>query len=133
MRKQYERTRLWLSLLVMVMVATVIGLSGCQGTRDAYRAADTLGAYAYVVGEHYAAVLKEAADISEHPGTPESVREKLRAADNKARPLVLALRPLVDAYELTKSAESEVQLQVALDRAVVALHQFIEVLKGVKS
>lgn len=132
MRKRYEESRVWIGLLVMVAVAAIIGMSGCQGTRQAYQSAETLDAYAYVVAEHYAAVLAEAADLAEHPATSASIRQKLQDADNKASPLVLSLRPLAESYRDTRSAETEVELQVALDRAVVALHQFIETLKGVR-
>lgn len=114
----------WPALFVLVL-----GLSGCTGTRSAYQSAETLDAYAYVVGEHYAAVLHEAANISENPQVSEGIKARLREADNEVRPLVLALRPLAESYAATRSAEDEVELQQALNEAIVALHNFIQLVK----
>lgn len=132
MKKRYEESRVWIGLLVMVAVAAIIGMSGCQGTRQAYQSAETLDAYAYVVTAHYAAVLAEAADIAENPMTPDSARQRLRAADLKAAPLVEQLRPLAEAYGAVRSAENELALQAALNDAVLALNELIQLVRGLK-
>src|SRR5687767_10359580 len=65
------------ALLACVALASagvaLVSMSGCAGTKAAYGAADSLPDTAYVVAEHYAAVVKEAADIAQSPSTPPEV------------------------------------------------------------
>jgi hypothetical protein len=127
-------------LVCVVAVAAIV--SGCAGTKQAYRAADSLPDQAFVVAEHYAALVKEAADLAQNPATPEPVKEQLRAADRVLKPLVIGepsqipprpgLRELAAAYQATRTAQTEAELQAAVNNAVVALAGFIKAVKAAR-
>ena len=81
--KQRGFARLGVLLLFAVLsFASLSFVSGCQHTREAYAVAsqsdDRLNNTVYVVTEHYAAVVHEAADLREKPGTPQEVIDNLR-------------------------------------------------------
>jgi hypothetical protein len=111
--------RLYILPLLLLCLSAA---TACTGTRTAYKAAETPDQMAFIVTEHYAALVKEAADLKEK-GT----------LTGSARPLVLQLRALSDAYTGTKSAESEAALQAALNKAVLAVSNLITSLKGARS
>jgi hypothetical protein len=121
---------------LLFLVAIVGALSalvvGCAGTKAAYKAADSLPDQAFVVAEHYSALVKEAADLAQNAATPDQVKSTLKAADNVARPLVLGLKPLADAYQATRTAQTEAELQAALNNAVVAVAGFIRAVKAAR-
>lgn len=108
-------------------------LSACTGTREAYKAAETPDQMAYIVTEHYAALVKEAADRKDAGTLTGTALARVQAADNAARPVVLQLGPIAQAYAATKSAENEAALQQALNRAVIAVNNLITTLKGATS
>jgi hypothetical protein len=126
--------------LVMLFCAAVAvaGLAGCAGTRDAYKAAaGNLEATAYVVTEHYAAVVKEAAALKNSGALSGSALEAVRKADDAVRPLVIGdsatetpgVVQLVEAYREVRNAETERELQAAINAAVVKLSDLINALK----
>ncbi len=115
----------------LVALVALAAVSGCAGTRQAYQAADTPEKTAYVVTEHYAAVLHEAADYAEKPGASESVKQRLKDANAKVAPLILTLKDLSEAYGSVKNAQNEAALSEALAKAVTALNDFILVVKEV--
>jgi hypothetical protein len=117
-----------LPLLLLILSAA----TACTGTRSAYKAAETPDQMAYIVTEHYAALVKEAADLKDAGTLTGSALAKVQAADNAARPLVLQLGPIAQAYAATKSAESEFALQQALNKAVLAVSNLINSLKGAR-
>lgn len=115
-------------------------LSACAGTKAAYRAADNLPDRAFVIAEHYAVLVREAADIAQNPATPQSVREALKVADQHAKPFIVgdsarglpSLKELADAYQATRTAQTEAELQAALNNAVVAVAGFIRAVKAAR-
>lgn len=119
------------ALLTLFAVAAMV--AGCAGTKAAYSAATSISDTAFVVTEHYAAVVKEAAQLAQNPATPASAIDSMRTADQVAKPMVLALRSLAEAYDAAQSAENEVALQEALNRAVVALSDLIRAVKGART
>jgi len=121
-----------LFLGVLAIVATSLVLAGCVGTRQAYRGASTPDEYAYVLAEHYAALVKEAANLKERPSTPRPAVEAMQKAELAARPVVLQLKPLRDAYLEARSAETEAELQVAIDRAVLAIADLVRALRAAR-
>ena len=118
--------KLKLSILPLLLV-----LAACAGTKSAYQAADTLEEQAYVVTEHYAAVLKEAADLA--PSLPAHIKAELQAADRKVKPLVTGLAPLVQRYETVRNAQTEAELQAAVNDALIALTEFVNTLKQARN
>lgn len=132
-------TRVELLLVVLfglgMLTPVTVGLYGCTELRSAYQAAETPAELAYVLAEHYAGLVKAAADLAQKPTTPANVIAALQVADAKAKPVVAQLRPLRDAYLATRSAESEAELQAATDRAVLAIADLVRAVnnaRGVK-
>ena len=117
----------------LVAAALAVGMfaaSGCAGTKAAYNAADTLEERAYVVTEHYAAVVHQAADLKDKGVLKGAALAKAREAETVAQPVVLSLGDLVKKYNAAKSAETEVALQSALDEAVRALADLVRIVKA---
>lgn len=114
---------------LLTFVALISIFAACAGTRAAYDTAQTLDAKAYVVSEHYAAILKEANDLADQPGVSADFVQRMKAADNVARPLVLQLRTAAQAYTAVRSAETEAALQEALNKAVIEVSNFLSVIR----
>lgn len=127
-QRGFVRTSM-LALLVGLML-TGLALTGCTSTKAAYKEAQSPDEYAYIIAEHYNVLVNEAADLAQAPGTPESVKSVLKAADAKAKPLVLALRGLAANYAAVQSAENQQALQLALNQAVLAVADFIRALRA---
>lgn len=115
---------------IFVAASVGVGLVGCVGTTAAYKAADTLEDRAYVVTEHYAAIVKQAADLKEQGVLTGSTLVRVQEAETVAHPIVLSLGPLVKTFKTAQSAESEVALQKALDDAVMALANLVRLVKA---
>lgn len=118
---------------VLAAAALMVGLtavSGCAGTKAAYNAADTLEERAFVVTEHYSAVVKQAADLKDTGVLKGAALSKAREIESVAQPVVLSLGGLVAKYNAAKSAETEVALQKALDEAVLAIADLVRVVKA---
>lgn len=131
------------AMLVALGLAAIVGLgaiSACTGTRAAYKAAESLDEYAYVVTEHYAGMVKAAADIRQRPGTAQSTINALRTADNAVAPLVLgdpratpprpSLQQLAENYRAVKDARTEAELQAAVDAAIIRLADLVRAVKS---
>lgn len=121
------------ALFIALLLCPLMLLAGCAGARSAYKAADTLEEYSYVVTEHYAALLKEAATLRQAGALTGSALAKVQAADTKVAPKIFALKPLVDAYARAKTAETEVALQAAVDDAVRALAELVREIRGARA
>lgn len=134
-------------LIALSTVMAILALSGCAGTLGAYRAAQSrpetaLTDTAYVITEHYSAVLKQAADIKEAGTAPPAVIEKVQAADDKAAPVILGrpdakpptpgLKDLSAAFVMFKDAKSEADLQAAVDNAARLLSQLIDAVNAAR-
>lgn len=127
-------------LAAAVATVALAFMSGCVGTKAAYKAADSLPDTAYVVAEHYAAVLKEAADLAQSPTTSPEVKAALKEADLRLKPLILGdpstglpgLQQLAQHYRAVKDAQSQADLQRALDAAVLELAKLINAVKSAR-
>lgn len=117
------RTKLWL-------IGVLAILAGCAGTKAAYQGAETLEDTAYVVTEHYAALVKEAADMREAGTLTGNALVQVQGFETRARPLILRLQGLAEAYESVRSAENEQALAAAVGEAAQVLSDFINALKG---
>lgn len=136
--------------LILVMLLTV----GCQHTRGAYKAAEGLDEYAFVVSEHYDAILGEAAAFVELPDTSDNAKRVIKQVSQAATPLVRKLRPLSEAYTdaqnayaqawaaqnpeeikaaQVKLAKAAAELQKQTTDAVVAVANLIKVLRAVQA
>lgn len=139
-------------LLAAVALAAVVGggVAGCTGTQAAFKAAQTrpetvLPDTAYVVAEQYRALLKEAADLKESGRLPPEVVQRLQDAARVGTPLVIGdpqatppkpgLQQLSQAFQSVRTAETEADLQRAVDAAVLAVADFlraVEAARGVR-
>lgn len=126
------------SLSVVTVVFLLLG--GCASTKAAYQTAETLQDRAYVLTEHYAALVHEAADLKDQGNLPPEAVKALRDAANASAPFVLgnpnadppvpSLRDLAKAYEGVASAENKDALQLALTSAIRQVASFIKALRA---
>lgn len=114
---------------VSVIALAALGFASCTGTGAAYKAADTVPKKAYVAAEHYASLVKEAAQLAGKPGMPRSAIEAMQAADRAALPVVNKLNNLRKAYTAVKSAENEEALQKAVDNAILLIADLVTAVK----
>lgn len=121
--------RIRFAIVLAVLATAFMSLTGCVGTRAAYEAADTLDDKAYVVTEHYAAVVHEAADLRDQGVLKGPALAAVQQADNRAAPLVLQLRAALERWTAVKNAQTEGDLQRAVDEAVVALSALLDAVK----
>ncbi len=113
-----------------LLIATL--LTACAGTRSAYHEAITLDETATVVGEHYYALVKEAADLKASGALHGGALAQVQAADTEAKPLVIQLTTAAEAYRALRTADSEAVLQEALNQAVLAVNGFINALRSAR-
>lgn len=130
--------------LILLASAAMVALPmvhGCTGTRAAYgEAKDNLADTAYVVTEHYAALVREAADISALPTTPSIVRDTLKQADRAVKPFIIGdpasglpgLYNLVNRWQAVRDAKTEADLQAAINAAVRELSNFSRAVKSAR-
>ena len=116
-------------VLAAAAIALLSFAAGCTGTRAAYSAATTLEQRAYVVTEHFSAVVKQAADLKDAGVLKGQALSQAREIESVAQPIVLSLGDLVAKYKAAMSAESEVALEMALDDAVMVLADLVRVVK----
>jgi len=101
-------------------------LAGCQGTRMAYSSAKSVDEKAYVVVEHYAALVREAANLAQNPSTPAKAVEAMKKADARVSPVIMRVRDLRKAYSVSSTPENAESLGIAVDEAMVDLSTMVE-------
>lgn len=140
-----------LNMLILALVlAAGIGqlLLGCTHTQAAYKAAplhgEALADTAFVITEHYAAVIHEAALMRKSGTLKTPLLEPIQRADQVANRLILGvpaaegqpavpgLEQLASTYTALHDATSEAQLQSAVNEAVVALGSLIRAVNTAK-
>lgn len=132
-KKQGGMARVALLCFALALAAPVAVITtACTGTTSAYRQAENPAELAYVLTEHYAALVRAAADLRDRPGTPPAAVAAMQRADQLAKPVVLRLRPLRDAYVLARSAASEAELQAAIDQAVIAISELVKAVNAAR-
>jgi hypothetical protein len=121
--------------LFLVVAAAALAV-GCANTKAAYQEAQSLDEYAYVVTEHYSALVKQAADIASRPGTPPAAIDALKKADKAVHDIVIGtpttpgLRQLAATYTNVKNAETQEALQSAVNDAVLQLANLLRAIKS---
>lgn len=127
-----------IAFAALTFVTLAFALVGCAGTRSAYNSAETLQDTAYVITEHYAALVHEAADLKEQGNLPPEVVTALREAANASAPLVIGdpehgvpgLRELAKAYSDVASADNKATLEAAISNGVRAVAAFVKALRA---
>jgi len=116
---------------VIALILGALVLSGCSGTRAAYKAADGLAETSYVVGEHYFAEVRGINRLDDEGKlSPANLRSLQRIA-LETRPLVVSLIDAGSAYRAVRSAENEATLAAALSEAAVAISRLVDAIKAV--
>jgi hypothetical protein len=129
------------AVLLVPLALMLAGMSGCSHTREAYKVAahapNALESTAYVVTQHYIAVVTEATRLK-NAGTLNGAKlAAVLRADDVVKPLILGdpktnapgLVQLVDTYKKVRDAKSGAELQAALDAAALRLADLINALK----
>ena len=114
----------------LFIILALIGLTGCAGTQNAYRAADGVDEIAFVIGEHYYAVLNEATKAKEEGRLTGSNLLKAQRVAERTAPVILSLTRAGEAYQLIQNAETESALQIAIVAAAQALTELIDAVQG---
>lgn len=128
-------------LLAIMPLVCAHFIAGCVSTQAAYKAAPLHGEAivdtAYVLAEHYDAILIEANSLKDSGGVPSPIVEQMRAADRIARPIFLGnpatqqpgLMQLRSVYVRFHDGSSEEALQAAMNDAAKALADLINAVK----
>jgi hypothetical protein len=118
------------TLLIILAMTTLVG--ACAGTKAAYRAAEGLEEKAYVVGEHYYALVREGNDLKNRGILSGSQLDRAQALVQSSRPVILELADATRAYANVKNAETEAELERALNPAALAVSRLVDVIKAVR-
>ncbi len=116
---------------VLALLLASLAISGCSGTAAAYRAADGLAETAYVVGEHYFALVRGVNALDEEGRLSPSELRRLQEVALKTRPIVVSMLNAADAYNNVRSYENEAELSNALAAAAIAISDLIDAIKAV--
>lgn len=131
-------------LLALGVILTGVAIGGCISTQAAYKAAplhgEALADTAYVIAEHYSAVLHEAANLRESGRVPAPLVLAMQKADAAAKPLIIGepevkrpgLKQIADAYTAVHDAKTEADLQAAVNNAVRALGDLMRSVNAAK-
>lgn len=123
-----------MKILQGILVALVaMGLISCSGTKQAYEAANGLEETAYVMSEHYNALVQEAARLN---SVGVLVGEDLvRAQDlvRRAEPLRIELSSVAQVYADFQSAETEAELTAAIASMAVVLSDLVTLIDSFRS
>ncbi|MCL2161928.1 MAG: hypothetical protein FWH56_08635 [Betaproteobacteria bacterium] len=115
--------------MLLALLCAALAVTGCEGSRNAYSEAKTVDEKAYVVVEHYSALVKEAADLAEKPNTPREAVEAMKKADAAAMPVMLRVRNLRNAWQAAGNAENAEALQMAVNDATMVIADMIRAVK----
>lgn len=119
-----------MKVLSLFSLTALLVIAGCAGTRQAYHEAASPYQTATVVSEHYYSLVKEAADARAAGRLSGAALAKVQAADRAAKPAVLSLISTMSAFKAVNNAQTEADLQRALDAAIIEVDKFIKALKG---
>lgn len=120
-----------LYVFVCIVFAS-LAAAGCQHTREAYREAEDPGEYAFVLMEHYNALLKEAVALKNNPATPREAVEWMRKVELKTTPAVKKLAELRQAWLDLQTASTETELQAAIDQAVLLIADMVRAVRDAR-
>lgn len=117
-----------------VMIATIMAigmalLSGCAGTSAAYKAADGLEETAYVMNQHYLALVREANGLADAGQLTGSALASVQDVVRDSRPWLQSLSNAARAYEAVRDAETTQALTDAIAAAAVELSNLLNAIK----
>lgn len=126
-------------LVAVLLLACSAIVAGCAGTKAAYQEAQSLDEYAYVLTEHYASLVREAADLKEKPTTPAAAVRAMQEADKAVHLIVVGnpsgspptpgLAELAASYQQVRDAKTEAELQEAVNAAILRIADLVRAIK----
>ena len=118
--------------ILAILVASSM-LAGCTGTRAAYKAADGLDETAKVVSEHYYALVREANVLKDSGALAGQELDTAQALVAVTAPAITDLATAAQAFEAVQNAQTEGDLQRAINDAAIAVSKLVDVIKAVTS
>lgn len=122
-----------LGILLAIGAVGLVALPGCTSTREAYHEATSPNEYAYVVAEHYASIVHEAANLAENPATDPKVVAAMQKADAAVLPAIRRMNAAALAFAEIEDAKTEAELQLAIDNAVRLLADLLRIVQNAKA
>ena len=116
---------------VLALILATLMLSGCAGTRAAYKAADGLEETAFVMNQHYLALVSEANDLTDTGALSGLALVDTQDIVRKSHPLLRSLSKSARAYESVRNAETEQELTQAIAAAAVELSNLLNAIRRV--
>jgi len=118
--------------ILAILVASSM-LAGCTGTRAAYKAADGLDETAKVVSEHYYALVHEANVLKDSGQLAGQELDTAQALVATTAPVILDLASAAQTFETLQTAETEAELQKAINDAAIAVSRLVDLIKAVST
>lgn len=123
------------SVIIPAMVAMLCGLfigsmSGCASTAQAYKAADGLDETAYVMNQHFLALVREANTLAQSGQLAGTDLAKAQDIVKAARPVLAELSALAQAYTAAQNAETEEALTQAIAAAATQLSSLVNAIRA---
>ena len=114
-----------------LIIASLLALLGaCAGTQQAYKAAEGLEETAFVMNQHYLALVREANRLADQGVITGSSLRALQDLIRTSRPLLGELAGAAQAYENVRSAATEAELTAAISAAAVALSDLVNAIRA---
>lgn len=117
------------SMLIVMLCLGALGLTGCAGTQQAYKAAEGLEETAFVMNQHYLALTREANRLADAGAIRGSTLTSMQGIVRDSRPLLRELSAAARAYEAVRNAENEAELTAAISAAAVQLSNLVNAIK----
>ncbi len=114
---------------ILAIILSLMVVSGCAGTRSAYKAAEGIDETAYVMTKHWEFMLVQADRLAADGILTGSAKTTAQAIAREGTPFILSMKEARDAYVNVKSASNEADLQIALNRAVIYIGRMTRILQ----
>ena len=118
----------WVAVLATLLTALMI--SGCGGTIAAYKAADGLEETAWVMNQHFLALVREGNDLKRQGVLAGSALSTAQDLVRTGRPILKELSQAAQVYEAVRSADNQDELTVAIAAAAVQLSKLVNAIRA---
>ena len=112
-----------------LVLCLALALAACQGTKQAYQAAEGVDENAKVVAEHYFALVREANDLKASGALAGGDLVKAQQIVRSTRPAIDQLATAARAYENVQTATTEAELNAAITQAATSISSLIDIIK----
>lgn len=105
-------------------------ISGCAGTKSAYRAAEGVDQTAKVVSEHYYALVREANELRRNGVLRGTSLQNAQQVVSETRPVILQMADVARRYDLVRNAQTQAELERAVNEAAIAVSRLVDIIKA---